>query len=230
MKVPGWLLKILISYLTGRSMVLKYRGAVSSPRSLPGSAPQGVFLGCFFFMVKFNGSLLRPNIPRPFPKPTPLIMSKLTSCTVKYIDDASQARSIKLRQALDTIDISERPKPLEFFEHTGYSLKKNTNELQTDLDNLKEFTDNNLMVINEKKTLIMKFNFRKSLDFPPIFNIDDGSMLNIVSETKILGIILSEDLKFNAHVKYMVARANKKVWNLRRMKILKLDTSILTDY
>ena len=115
MNVPGWLLKILISYLTGRSMVLKYRGAVSSPRSLPGSAPQGVFLGCFFFMVKFNGSLLRPNIPRPFPKPTPLIMSKLTSCTVKYIDDASQARSIKLRQALDTIDISERPKPLEFF-------------------------------------------------------------------------------------------------------------------
>ena len=230
MNVPGWLLKILISYLTGRSMVLKYRGAVSSPRSLPGSAPQGVFLGCFFFMVKFNGSLLRPNIPRPFPKPTPLIMSKLTSCTVKYIDDASQARSIKLRQALDTIDISERPKPLEFFEHTGYSLKENTNELQTDLDNLVEFTDNNLMVINEKKTLIMKFNFRKSLDFPPIFNIDDGSMLNIVSETKILGIILSEDLKFNAHVKYMVTRANKKVWNLRRMKILKLDTSILTDY
>ena len=230
MNVPGWLLKILISYLTGRSMVLKYRGAVSSPRSLPGSAPQGVFLGCFFFMVKFNGALVRPSIPRPFPKPTPLIMSKQTSCTVKYIDDASQTRSIKLRQALDPIDISDRPKPLEFFEHTGYTLKSNTNELQSDLDNLKEFTDINRMIINQKKTLIMKFNFRKSLDFPPIFNIGDGSMLNIVNETKILGIILSDNLKFNSHVEYMLSRANKKVWTLRRMKILNLDTTILTDY
>ena len=230
MNVPGWLLKILISYLTGRSMVLKYRGAVSSPRSLPGSAPQGVFLGCFFFMVKFNGALVRPSIPRPFPKPTPLIMSKQTSCTVKYIDDASQACSIRLRQALDPIDISDRPKPLEFFEHTGYTLKSNTNELQSDLDNLKEFTDINRMIINQKKTLIMKFNFRKSLDFPPIFNIGDGSMLNIVNETKILGIILSDNLKFNSHVEYMLSRANKKVWTLRRMKILNLDTTILTDY
>ena len=51
MKVPCWLLKILISYLTERSMVLRYQGKTSSPRSLPGSAPQGVFLGCFFFMI-----------------------------------------------------------------------------------------------------------------------------------------------------------------------------------
>ena len=72
MKVPGWLLKILISYLTERSMVLKFRGEVSSSRSLPGSAPQGVFLGCFFFMIKFNGALLRPELPRPFHKPQPL--------------------------------------------------------------------------------------------------------------------------------------------------------------
>ena len=36
--VPGWLLKVLISYLTERSMVLKYDGAVSDPQPLPGGA------------------------------------------------------------------------------------------------------------------------------------------------------------------------------------------------
>ena len=45
MKVPGWLLLILISYLTDRKMVVKFRGIVSLLRNLPGSSPQGVFLG-----------------------------------------------------------------------------------------------------------------------------------------------------------------------------------------
>ena len=164
MKVPGWLLKILISYLTERSMVLRYQGKTSSPRSLPGSAPQGVFLGCFFFMIKFNGAFLRPDIPRPFPKTAPLMLSTANSCTVKYIDDASQARAIKLRSCLSKIDTSSRPRPLEYFEHTGYEITPENNELQRDLNTLKKFTERNLMKINEKKTLIMKFNFRKTLD------------------------------------------------------------------
>ena len=210
MKVPGWLLKILISYLTERSMVLKFRGEVSSSRSLPGSAPQGVFLGCFFFMIKFNSALLRPEIPRPFPKPQPLMLSKPTSCTVKYIDDASQARSVKLRKALTAIDTTNRPRPLEFFEHTGYKLTPHLNELQQDLDYLKVFTDQNMMTINQKKTNIMCINFRTSLKFPPIFNFDNGPMLGIVRETNLLGIVISDNLKFDAHVQYMLGTANKK--------------------
>ena len=51
-------------FLTERSMVLTYNGATSSPRDLPGSSPQGAFLGIFFFIVKYNGAALRPHIPR----------------------------------------------------------------------------------------------------------------------------------------------------------------------
>ena len=167
-----------LSYLTiERTMVLRYQGKTSSPRSLPGSAPQGVFLGCFFFMVKFNGALLRPGVPRPFPRPEPLMVSKVTSCTVKYIDDASQARAVRLRNALSIIDTSNRPRPLEYFEHTGYELSSEHNDLQKDLNSLKKFTEKNLMTINEKKTHIMKFNFRKSLDFPAIYRFENGGML-----------------------------------------------------
>ena len=230
MSVPGWLLKIIISYLTGRTMVLKFQGAVSSPRSLPGSAPQGVFLGCFLFMVKFNGALLRPNIPRPLPAPEPIMGSNSTACTVKYIDDASQARALKLRKSLLPIDTTDRPKPLEFSEHTGFTINPFQNELQDDLNRLKQFTDKNLMTINQKKTQIMKFNFRKSQDFPPIFRIGDGPVLDIVSEAKILGIVIQDNLKFTSHVKYMIGRASKKIWTLRRLKLLNLNTEILTDF
>ena len=86
------------------------------------------------------------------------------------------------------------------------------------------------MKINEKKTVIMKFNFRKSLEFPAIFNFENGPMLNEVTEAKILGIFISADLKWTAHVDYMINRSNKKIWILRRMKILKLDVHILTDF
>ena len=230
MNVPSWLLKILISYLTERSMVLRFHGATSSPRSLPGSAPQGVFLGCFFFMVKFNGAFLRPSVPRPFVKPKPLMLSKPTSCTVKYIDDASQACAVKLKKALTEIEISDRPRPLEFWEHTGFVLDTGSNQLQKDLNNLKSFTEENLMVINQKKTIIMSFNFRTSLKFPPIFRIGDGPMLDIQNQARILGIIISDDLKWSAHVDFMVKRANKKLWQLRRMKLLKLDVNILLDF
>ena len=64
MHVPPWLLLILASYLTESSMILTYAGATSSPKDLPGSSPQGAFLGIFFFLLKDNAASLRPNIPR----------------------------------------------------------------------------------------------------------------------------------------------------------------------
>ena len=76
----------------------------------------------------------------------------------------------------------------------------------------------------------MKFNFRKTLDLPPIFKFDNCPSLGIVNETKILGIILSDSLKWSAHVSYMLKRAQKKIWTLRRMKLLKLDIDILVDF
>ena len=66
MHVPSWLLRILCSYLTERSMIISFNGVSSSSRSLPGSSPQGAFLGIFLFIVKFNGASLRPAIPRLF--------------------------------------------------------------------------------------------------------------------------------------------------------------------
>ena len=86
------------------------------------------------------------------------------------------------------------------------------------------------LVVNQKKTLIRKFDFHKKLDFPPNFNFNNGPNLEIVNQTKILGIILCDSLKWSAHVDYMVKKANKKIWLLRKMKQLKLDTHILVDF
>ena len=95
MKLPAWLLRILISYLTNRSMKMTYDRALSSTRDLPGSSPQGAFLGIFLFIVKFNGVSLRPTVPRPLPLWCP---SKHDSeVHMSYIDDLSEAASFRLK-------------------------------------------------------------------------------------------------------------------------------------
>ena len=49
--VPSWLLKIVISFLQNRSMIIRYNGTSSCPVSLPGGGPQGTLLGLLLFLL-----------------------------------------------------------------------------------------------------------------------------------------------------------------------------------
>ena len=86
------------------------------------------------------------------------------------------------------------------------------------------------MVINHKKTQIMSVNFRSSRKFPPIFSIGDRKQLDIVNQTKLVGIIISDDLRWSPHIEYTCTKASRKIWQLRRMKTLNLEHDILLDY
>ena len=89
MHVPGWLLAIICSYLSNRTMILKYQQAVSTQRSLPGGYGAGTWLGGFLFIIKFNEICLRPPIPRP--------LSGNKAIQLKFVDDATKAATINLR-------------------------------------------------------------------------------------------------------------------------------------
>ena len=54
MGVPAWLLKIVMSFLSDRSMIVRHKGASSSRRNLPGGGPQGTLLGLLLFLVLIN--------------------------------------------------------------------------------------------------------------------------------------------------------------------------------
>ena len=217
MHVPGWLLLILISYLTGRSMFMKYKGATSSRKFLPGSSPQGAFLGILLFIILFNGALLRPAIPR------------LHSLNLKYIDDLSMLAAFNLKKSL-ICDPVARPKPLNRSERTEHILPVELNYLQDDLLTLEKYTDRKQLRIKEKKTEVMKFNFSNNLDFPPELNIKGfNDIVQVTSETKLLGVVLTDDLKWEANTLYICAKAYRKMWILRRMKILDVEPLILLE-
>ena len=56
MNVPGWLLNIVIGFLTERDMILRFKGHSSRSESLPGGGPQGTLLGLFLFLILINAA------------------------------------------------------------------------------------------------------------------------------------------------------------------------------
>ena len=217
MNVPGWLLLILVSYLTERSMFMRYSQCQSSRRFLPGSSPQGTFLGILLFIIVFNGALLRPSIPRP------------DSLNLKYIDDLSMLQAVNLKHKLVS-DPVNRPQPLSHCERNGMILPFSSNPLHNALMDLKDFTDKKLMRIKEKKTNVIKFNFSHKYDFPPEILIEGfKNHLDVVQQTKLLGVILSDDLKWAANTDYICRKAYERIWILRRMKVLSVSPHIILD-
>jgi hypothetical protein len=153
MHTPPGLLNILISYLSNRTMVMSYNGEEATSKPLPGGGPQGAYLGGLIFIIKYNGAFLRPPIPPQIKGP----VCKAESVAVKYIDDGTVATSIDLKKCL-VKDPKHRLFPLNYRERTQQILPAVNNLLQFYLDDTEQFTRDNLMRINPKKSKIILFN------------------------------------------------------------------------
>ena len=73
------------------------------------------------------------------------------------------------------------------------------------------------MKINYRKTKLMVFNPGYLRDFLPRFNVNNDE-LDVVEEIKLLGVIIRNDLSWEPNTDYIVKRANKKLWSLRRLE------------
>ena len=94
---------------------------------------------------------------------------------------------------------------------------------QTYLNQIKEWTDNQKMVLNEKKTKVMIFNFTDNYQFTTKLSLNNAN-LEIVKKTKLLGVILTDDLKWDENTNELVRKANSRMELLR--KIARFTSSI----
>ena len=173
-------------------------------------------------MIKFNGAMLRPSIPRPLP------LQNVPSQSVKFVDDGTVAVAVNLRSQL-RIDPQSRPHPRTFHERTGHFLPSELNLLQHQITDTEKFVSDNNMVINKKKTGLMKFSFSRTLDFPPEVYFEDGSMVQTMCQTTLLGVIVSDNLKWQKNTEFICLKARRKLWVIRRMMQLDLNVSQLFD-
>ena len=92
--------------------------------------------------------------------------------------------------------------------------------LQHQMQDLKVFTKQHHMVLNSKKTKCIPFNSSKSKDFMPQLQLEDGSFLEVIYQLKLVGLVITSELTWSAHVDYTVKRVNKVLWQLTRFKQL----------
>ena len=87
----------------------------------------------------------------------------------------------------------------------------------------------NKLVINQKKTNVLNFTKSRKWSFPPEVKFTDGTLIECVRETKLVGVVLSDDLSWHKNTKFICQKARRKIWILRRMVELDLDPFVMLD-
>ena len=171
------LIPILSSYLSERQMKVKSNGQESEVLPLIGGGLQGTLLGQIMYLVQSNNNANMVSESDRF----------------KYIDDLSILQIVCMAGLLSSynfrfhvasdIGIDQLFLPPENFQ------------TQTHLDEITQWTTDNLMKLNEAKSSYMIFTRTKS-NFVTRLNLN-GIKLDQMNTSKLLGIWLTEDLSWD---------------------------------
>ena len=75
----------------------------------------------------------------------------------------------------------------------------------------------------------MIFNKSRKSDFPPELKFTDGTKLEVISQIKLVGLIISDNLSWHENTLYICRKARTKLWIIRRMKSLSLSHEQIFD-
>ena len=227
--VPGWLLRVVVGFLTNRTMTVKYKGTYSSVKSLPGGGPQGTLLGFILFIVLINdaGFEGQMNNAGDLLCSSRKNLKDVNELHLKFIDDLTIAEAINMAE-LPVIPQTERTQPDVFHARTGHILPPDQSRVQKQLNCIEKYSVDNQMKLNPKKTKAILFNQCIQADFVPSLRLDECE-LDIVEVMKLLGVIIQSDLKWSKNTEYMTKKAYKRLWMIRRLKNLGAKIAELID-
>ena len=219
MGVPGWLLRIVMGFLSNREMVLRYKGYSSGRKSLPGGGPQGTLLGLFLFLILIN-SAGYTNLEKQLGDHMTVKMNKRTpipNIHLKYIDDMAMAEAVVLKNTLLRNPDPCPPQPFAYHDRTRHIMPEDGCQMQEQINKLLEYCRQNQMLINGDKTKVMLFNTGKKYDFMPRLSIDGRENLEVVEKFKLLGVQLRSDLKWSDNTDFICKKGYERIWMLRRL-------------
>ena len=186
-------------------------------------------------MIFFNLQVNKAGAPCPTlpqlllgyagPEPAPLLAGPLPPChekkrvlKKKYVDDLSILERLNLNLAL--VPSVPTIGPRNQHEQPGLTLPPENSILQHQLSDLLTFTNSNKMKINVKKTKIISFNPSKKYAFLPQLSFPNCEPLEVIHEVRLLGVTITSNLSWQAHVDDISKRATSKLWVLVRFKAL----------
>ena len=207
--VPGWLLNIVVSFLQNRSMFVKYNGGQSSIKSLPGGGPQGTLLALLLFLVLINDiGFKNQENDAGIIASSKMKIRKANEIHLKYVDDLTIAETVKLK---------DLPSNFQAESKVFHQLVAT-----------QSYSEQNDMKINFAKTKMMVFNPSRSTSLEPNFSIG-GEEIELISEVKLLGLHISNDMKWKTNTYNAIRKASKRLWILRRLKKLGAGPTSLVE-
>ena len=84
------------------------------------------------------------------------------------------------------------------------------------------------MKINEDKTKQMIFNFTDNYQFSTRTSINNKN-IEVLEKTKLLGVVITNDLKWEENTSMLVKKANARMQLLRRCSTFSKDKCELTN-
>jgi hypothetical protein len=237
LKVPMWLLRLLMSYLENRKMILRFRGCCSSLKDMPGGMPQGTLLGVILYILYIN--------PVGFPSEATIKISDILHDywktldhipdlppnhdvlpepiqSIKFMDDATLQEIVNLKTELASNRDRSGPLPsweLGLKQNSGKVLPKENTELQSQIDVIKALSDCREMSLNTDKTTLFIVNFTQQHQFRPLLQIPGCvETIDRVLETKLLGYWFTIDMKPHRHVEHILGICYKRLWAILKLK------------
>ena len=187
------LIPILVSFFQNRRMRLKWHSCISNPKPLPGGGPAGGTLGILEYLSQSNHS---------------------ADCVTsedryKFVDDLSVLEIINLLTVGITSFNLRAQVPSDIPDHNQY-IPPNNLKSQEYLDKINQWTKNQKMLINQKKTKTMIFNFTQNYKFTTRLRLND-KIVEVVPEQRLLRTIIQNDLKWESNTSNLVKRANARM-------------------
>ena len=192
------LIPMLTNYLQDRDMTIKWHGCLSKTRRIIGGGPQGATFGIWEYISQSNDNSNCVKSEDRF----------------KFMDDLTILELIKL----SNIEITQ----YNIRNHVASDINSEHNQFihsshlksQENLENINKWTVNKKMQLNANKTQNMIFNFTNKQKFNTRMKLGDKNV-ETVSSTKLLGTIITNDLKWNQNTAYLVKKANARMVLLR---------------
>ena len=133
----------------------------------------------------------------------------------KYVDDLTILEAINLKEALVPNPI--RPLPDTYHARLGLKLDATKSKVYDQIRKTQDYAQENDMKLNVAKCKFMIFNPTVNHDFLPELDIE-GNSLETREEMKLLGLVVSNDLKWKSNTDEMVTKGYKRLWMIRRLK------------
>ena len=193
------LIPVLINYFQDREMTVKWHGCRSLSRTVTGGGPQGATLELLEYLSQSNKSA----------------DCVTESDRFKFIDDLSVLEIVNLLIVGITSFNLKQQVPSDIPLHNQFVPAEHL-ESQKWLNTINDWTINQKMLINVKKTKTMIFNYTHNYKFTTRLRINNEP-IDVITSTRLLGTIISDDLKWDLNCANIVKKANARMQLLRKV-------------